>query len=321
MDERSTAASDAAVITGPTASGKTELALDVAAALPGEIISMDSRQVYRGMDIGTAKATLEQRARVPHHGVDLVDPDQRYSVGAFARDARRWITEIRERERVPLLVGGTGFFLRGLTHPLFREPPLPAERREALSAYLDTQPIDRLRRWLQALDPQGARGLASRRGGAGRQRIARALEIPLLTGHTLAWWQTHSPADSPPLNLLIFVLELPRDELYRRIDERVIAMFEAGLIEEVERLLEEGYEPSDPGMNATGYAELVPYFRAECTREQALDAIQRATRRYARRQLTWLRHQLPPGAVRLDATAARHELMGKVIALTRKEVL
>ncbi|MBI4545854.1 MAG: hypothetical protein HY703_11710, partial [Gemmatimonadetes bacterium] len=144
---------DALVITGPTATGKTTLALEVAERLGGEIISMDSRQVYRGLDIGTAKPTLAQRARVPHHGLDLVDPNERYSAGRFAREARCWMAGIRARSRVPLLVGGTGFFLRALTHPLFREPPMPPERRERFKRYVARHGMDELRRWLGALDP------------------------------------------------------------------------------------------------------------------------------------------------------------------------
>src|SRR5690606_20214232 len=144
---------EALVITGPTATGKTALSIEVAAALDGEIISMDSRQVYRGMDIGTAKPTPSQRARVPHHGLDIVDPDQRYSAGRFAADARRWIAEIRARGRVPLLVGGTGFFLRALTHPLFTEPEMPEPVRGRLHRYLRALPEGELRRWLARLDP------------------------------------------------------------------------------------------------------------------------------------------------------------------------
>ncbi|MFW6202440.1 MAG: tRNA (adenosine(37)-N6)-dimethylallyltransferase MiaA [Gemmatimonadota bacterium] len=303
-------ASDALVVTGPTASGKTALSLDVAERLDGEIISMDSRQVYRGMDIGTAKATREERRRVPHHGLDIVDPDERYSAGRFARDARRWIEEIRGRGRVPILVGGTGFYLRALTRPLFREPELPDRARGRLERYLADRSSDVLRAWLRRLDPPTAEALE---GGGGRQRLARALEVVLLSGRPLSWWHEHSPPEAPPLDPLVFVLELPRRELYRRIDRRVDAMIEAGLVEEVERLLAEGYDPDDPAMSGTGYAELIPYLRGETSLEEAADAIRRATRRYARRQITWFRHQIPPDAIRIDASRPRGERTEEIV--------
>jgi tRNA dimethylallyltransferase len=149
---------EAVAIVGPTASGKTALSLEVAARLNGEIISMDSRQVYRGMDIGTAKATPAQQAAVPHHGLDLVDPDRRFGAGEFARRARLWIEEIRGRGRVPILVGGTGFFLRALTDPIFREPALDPGHRRALQAYLEGLETEELH-------PGSRRSIRSSRGG------------------------------------------------------------------------------------------------------------------------------------------------------------
>lgn len=309
-------ARDALVITGPTASGKTALSIEVARRIGAEIISMDSRQVYRGMDIGTAKVTPEERGEIPHFGLDLVDPDERYSAGRFAHDAHRWIREIRGRGHVPLLVGGTGFFLRALTDPLFQEPDLPVERRERLKKYLDSQSDETLMRWLEILDPESA---ATLRAQGGRQRIARALEVALLTGRTLPWWQRHAPPQMMPIHPLVFVLDLPREQLYQRINARVHDMIDAGLVDEVRGLLERGYDLGDPGMNATGYVEMIPYLRGEYSLDDAIDAIQRATRRYARRQLTWFRHQLPPDAVWLDATRPRHELADTIAEMWKKE--
>lgn len=298
-------------ITGPTASGKTTLAIEVAERIGGEIISVDSRQVYRGMDIGTAKATAAERARVPHHGLDLVEPDERYSAGRFGRDARRWIQEIRGRGRVPILAGGTGFFLRALTSPLFREPAMDKARRQLLHQYLEGLPPGRLLDWLGALDPAGAALLGER--GGGRQRQLRLIEVALLTGRTLGWWQRNEPAEAPAMEIVAFVLDRPRQELYHRINVRVDAMFEAGLVDEVRALMDRGYGSADPGMTATGYQETLALVRREITMDEAKDRIRRATRRYARRQLTWFRHQLPSGAVWLDGTRPNHQLVHEVI--------
>ena len=286
-------------IVGPTASGKTALSIEVARRLGAEIISMDSRQVYRGMDVGTAKAMPAQRAAVPHLGLDLVDPDERFSAGRFGRLAREWIAGIQARGRVPLLVGGTGFFLRSLTHPIFSEPPLDEARRDALRAWFDRLDVPALHRWLDALDPEAAGRL---RDWGGRQRLLRALELPLLTGRTLGEWQRETPAEAEPVEIDVFVLDLPRDRLYRAIDDRVGEMARAGLVAEVQGLLERGYDETAPGMNATGYAELIPAIRGECSLDEALERVRKHTRAYARRQLTWFRHQLPAGATWLDAT-------------------
>jgi tRNA dimethylallyltransferase len=301
---------DALVLTGPTAAGKTALSLLVAERLGGEIISADSRQVYRGMDIGTAKATAAERERVPHHGLDLVDPDERYSAGRFAREARAWVSGIRRRGHVPLLVGGTGFFIRALTHPLFREPPMDRDRREALKRYFGSVPDDRLRDWVARLDPVSARRLEE---GGGRQRMMRALEVALLTGRPLGWWHDRRPAEEEPLATATFVVSLPRDELYDRIDRRVGAMIDGGLVREVAGLLAAGYAPGAPGMSATGYAEIAAHLAGTMSVDEAADRIRSRTRGYARRQLTWFRNQLPGDAVWLDGTRPAEELAEEVV--------
>ncbi|MSR21453.1 MAG: tRNA (adenosine(37)-N6)-dimethylallyltransferase MiaA [Gemmatimonadetes bacterium] len=297
-------------LAGPTATGKTDLSLAVSAAVDVEVISMDSRQVYRGMDIGTDKVSRSARARVPHHGLDLISPDERYSAGRFARDARAWIDEIRTRGRLPLLVGGTGFFLRAVVDPVFAEPPLDPQRVDALRTYLRGQSRERLSRWVEHLDPE--RAPLAREGGP--QRLARTLEVALLSGRPLSWWHRAAPTEASGLPGVIVVLDLPREEMHRRIDERVGGMVERGLVEEVRGLLAAGYREDAPGMTGTGYREIAAYLRGEVSLEGAVEEIRSNTRKYARRQLTWYRHQMPDSAVRVDATAPLHEQVDVALA-------
>jgi tRNA dimethylallyltransferase len=303
------------VITGATATGKTAIAMAVAQRIGGEIISVDSRQVYLEMDIGTAKATSQQRAAVPHHGLDLLPPSERYNAGRFAQDARRWITDIKARGHVPVLVGGTGFFLRALTHPLFDEPAVTIERKEALKRLLNAKTRAELLDWLEHLDPVGAAQLTSE---AGRQRIARMIEIVLLTGRPLRWWQQQEHGVLPPIDAVTVVLELERRVLYDRINARVVDMINRGLVDEVKQLLARGYHQQSPGMKTTGYVELIPYLRGEQSLPDAVAAIQRATRSYARRQVTWFRHQLGEPVLRIDAARPSNEIVEMIITEWQK---
>jgi tRNA dimethylallyltransferase len=285
-------------ITGATASGKTELSLALSERIPVEIISMDSRQVYAGMDIGTAKVDAAERAAVRHHGLDLVPPGEQYSAGRFARDVRKWIADIESRGALPLLVGGTGFFLRAVMEPIFQEPALDPERLRRLRSWLATRAPEELERFVTALDPERA-PLAIK---GGPQRMGRTIEVALLSGCPLSRWHRVAPQDGPGVPGVVIVLDLPRDEMYRRINERVGRMIELGLVAEVESLLTAGYDDDDPGMSGTGYREITAHLRGESTLEEAMELIRRNTRRYARRQLTWFRHQLPDGVTLVDAT-------------------
>lgn len=285
-------------ITGTTASGKTDLSLALAARYEVEIVSMDSRQVYTGMDIGTDKVTVEGQAAVPHHGLDLVHPDQRYSAGQFARDVRRWIDEIEGRGRLPLLVGGTGFFLRAVLEPLFAEPEVDEERRMRLRAWLARLDRAVLERFVQALDPQRAPMAVE----GGPQRMARTIEIALLTGYPLSWWHRQERPDGDGVPGVVVLLDLPRAATVASINGRVDRMVDRGLVEEVRSLLDRGYSDTDPGMTGTGYREITSFLRGERTLDEAMEEIRVQTRRYARRQVTWFRHQLPDGAVRIDAS-------------------
>ena len=301
---------DFLAITGPTTSGKTKLSMAVAGLLDAEIVCMDSRQIYRGMNIGTDKASSEFYERVPHHGLNIRAPNEVYSAGQFGRDARRWITEIQGRCRVPILVGGTGFFLRALTDPIFREPKMDLERLRGLRKFLAAQPLKELERWVVRLDPD--RAALARQGGA--QRLSRTIELTLLTGRPLSWWHENGELDQEPLNGVIVVLEMDREQLDHRINARVTRMVDAGLVDEVRGLLELGYRPEDPGMSGTGYREICANLRGEMSLDEALDQMRSQTRKYARRQLTWFRNQLPGDAVWVDASRPLRVQAEEVVA-------
>jgi tRNA dimethylallyltransferase len=291
------------VIVGPTGIGKTAVALALAAHWPLEVVSSDSRQVYRRLDIGTAKPTAKERLRVPHHGIDLIEPGTRYSAGRFARDAVGWLDDIRRRGRVPVVVGGTGLYVRALAEGLFTEPPVDPARRRALDAYTARlEPID-LVRWAGRLDP--------RYQGGGRQRAARAVEIALLTGYPLSWWQRSAQAQGV-LEPWYIVLTAPRPVLQSRIQRRAEEMVRRGLIEETAAVLSEGHAPHAPGLDGVGIREAVEYLHGKRTRGTVAEAIAISTRQYAKRQETWFRHQLPGERITLDATRPPEALAAEI---------
>jgi tRNA dimethylallyltransferase len=290
------------ILVGPTGVGKTAVAGALADHWPVVVISADARQVYRGLDIGTAKPDAAVRARVPHLGLDLVDPGARYSAGRFARDAAGWLTELAP-DRQPLVVGGTGFYVRALAEGLFREPPMDAGRRDRLRTFLTG--IESLASWAVRLD----RGFS----GGGRQRAARAVEVALLSGRPLTWWQAHARATGV-LTPWYVRLTMPRARLRRRILERTEAMLRAGFVAEVEAALARGVAPDAPGLDGVGYREVVQMLRGELPREGLLEAIVRATARYAKRQETWFRHQLPAGTMALDASGTPAVLAAEIAA-------
>lgn len=287
------------VLVGPTAIGKTAVALSLASHLPVEVISADSRQIYRRLDIGTAKPTRRERQRVPHHGIDLVDPGERYSAGRFARDAARWLGEIRGRGVLPAVVGGTGLYVRALVEGLFVEPPLDPERRVALEHWVEGLDAATLVRWAGRLDP----GFA----GGGRQRAARTVEIALLTGAPLSVWQARARGQGTIAPWYIR-LSAPRPVLHHRIQVRAEEMVRRGLIEEVAAVLSEGHAPEAPGLDGVGIREAVEYLHGRRTRDSVADAIATSSRQYAKRQETWFRHQIRAPALVLDATRPVDEL-------------
>ncbi len=281
------------VLVGPTAVGKTAVALALAARWPLEIVSADSRQVYRRLDIGTAKPTRKERAKVAHHGLDLVEPGERYSAGHFARDAEGWLADIRRRGRMPLVTGGTGLYVRALAEGLFREPPLDPARRRSLDAFTARLESIELLRWAARLD-DGFHG-------GGRQRAARAIEVALLSGHPLSHWQESARAQAA-IDPWYIVLTVPRPVLHQRIARRAQEMVQRGLIEEVAAVLAEGHSASAPGLDGIGLREAVEYLHGFRPRDSVAEAITASTRQYAKRQQTWFRHQLAGDVLTLDAT-------------------
>lgn len=300
-------------IVGSTAVGKTGLAAALAAHLPVTVISADARQVYRGLDIGTAKPDPALQAHVPHSGLDVVDPGERYSAGWFARDAVTWIARARAAGRQPIVVGGTGLYIRALADGLFREPPLDLTRRERLRQWSAQRSGPEVARWAARLDP--------RYGGGGRQRAVRVIEIGLLTGRPLSWWQAEARATGIMRPWYIH-LTLPRDVLHRRIAERIDRMLATGLVDEVRSVLAAGVPPTAPGLDAVGYREVVQMVQGQLAPGDLREAIVTATRRYAKRQETWFRHQLrgsgagrttAPSVWTIDATAGVANLVPPIL--------
>ncbi len=292
-------------IVGPTATGKTEVGILVAEELGGEIVSADSIQVYRGMNVGTAKPTAEQRARIPHHLIDIIEPDESFSVAEHRDRADAALADIWERGRQPILVGGSGLYVRAVIEEMdFSHVPPDRELRKLLTEEAKTKGLASLYERLTKIDPPAA----ARIHPNDEKRIIRALEVVQRGG------SPGRPVDQPRptrYNTRQFGLTLAREELYRRIEARVDAMLAAGLMDEVRGLLERGYGPDLVSMKGLGYAQIAPYVRGEVSLDEAVARLKRDTRRFAKRQLTWFRADArirwidvdqaggPPGAAKI----------------------
>ncbi len=293
-------------IVGATATGKSAVALELAGPLGGEIINADALQVYRGFDIGTAKPSRQERRRVPHHLLDILDPHEPFSAGEFARRARRVIEEIRGRQRLPMLVGGSGLYLRALIDGISPIPSVDPRLRERLRDRLAGEGVAVLRAELSRLDPPTAERLAP----ADTQRLLRALEVAQGTGRPLSAWIAEKPLGGGGIDAVWIGLTLPRALLYDRIARRVERMLADGWVDEVERLLAAGLSPTLAAFQAIGYRELASHMGGETTLEEAIERIVRATRNYAKRQMTWFRRQAGvewfPAAAASSATILDH---------------
>jgi len=290
------------VIVGPTAVGKSALAFELATRLDAEIVNADALQIYRGLDIGTAKPSAEERRRVPHHLLDVVDPEERYSAGRFAREAGDVLRDLERRRRRGLIVGGSGLYLRALLDGLALLPEPDPEVRADLAARFEAGGLGPLRALLEELDPVTARRLPP--GDA--QRTLRALEVSIATGRRFSDWLAQ-PRPTPQWSTWRIGLTLPRRLLYDRIEERVQRMVDSGWLDEVRRLLASGVSSSAPGFQAIGYSDWIRHLEGEIDFETAVRRIRVATRRYAKRQETWFRRDPEidwRDARRLDAWAA-----------------
>lgn len=272
------------ILAGPTATGKTAIGLEVCRRLNAEIVSVDARQLYRYMDIGTAKPSKAERARVHHHGLDIINPDQHCSAGEFARLARQAVGAIAGRGRIPLLIGGSGLYLQAIVDGLFAdETPYGVVRRQ-LKERLATEGLPVLYEKLGRLDPAAHARLAP----ADTQRILRALEVALVNKQGIAEKWRH-PQPQGELAPIFLALTRPRPVLYERIARRVDQMLAEGLVEEVEKLQGLGYGPTTPGMATMGYREMSGYILGQWDRPTAVARLVQETRRYAKRQMTWFR--------------------------------
>ena len=305
------------VVLGPTGTGKSEVALEIARRLGGEIIGCDALQVYRGLDVGTAKPDRDARREVPHHLIDEIDPRHDFSLAEFVARAESAIAEISARGRVPIVAGGTGLYLRGLLRGIVPLPPRDDRLRERLRAVADRRGPGFLHRWLARLDPDSARRLAV----GDRQRVLRALELGLTGPRT---WSARLREDgtftgaSERYETVKLGLALDRETLAERLDERVERFFRGGLVEEVRRILADGVPVRANALKAIGYREVVRALAQGIDPHGVVAEVQRNTRRYAKRQLTWFRRE--PGVVWVDARE-RDRVVARALDLWRERAV
>lgn len=277
------------VIGGPTACGKTGFSIKLAKEIGGEIISADSMQVYRYMDIGTAKVTPEEADGVPHYLIDEFDPDEEYNVMIFQQKAKAYMEEIWAKGKIPILVGGTGFYINALLYDNdFTETENDTSYREECYKLAQEQGPEVLYERLQEIDPEYAANIHANNV----KRVTRALEYHYLTGQKFSEHNAEQKEKETPYDAAVIILTMDREKLYERIELRIDLMMEQGLLEEVKGLLDRGYTPDLVSMQGIGYKEFIPYFNGECTLDEAVTQLKTNTRRFAKRQLTWFRRQI-----------------------------
>jgi len=302
-------------IGGPTASGKTALGVELARRVSGEVINFDSVQIYRGVQIATAKPTEAEKRGVPHHLIDYVEPNVNYTAADWARDAEAKITEIESRRRIPILVGGTGFYLRTLRHPLFESPKTDEKLRKRLRLIKEEKGSEHLHRILQRIDLEAAEKLEPRDS----VRVTRALEYYFQTGEFFSKQQPNR-AEPPEFasRIRLFVLNPPRAVLYEKINKRAKEHFEVGLVEEVRNLLASGVNEHGNAMGSHGYRRVCEHLRGERSLEGSLEKTQQDVRNYAKRQLTWFRRETD--AIWLDGFGDSEAVQARLFDMIQPEI-
>ena len=297
------------VVVGPTSAGKSDLAVAVAEWFGGEVISADAFQIYRGLDIGTGKIDAIAARAIPHHCIDIADPGDHYTAGRYGREAAAAIAAVQSRRRVAVVAGGSGFYIRALIDGLAPLPEQDERWRRALGALGSRRGSEHLFAMLQALDPEWAQAI----GPADRQRTLRGLEVTLRLGVPMSSVLEQQGRCGPRFDAVWVGLTRQRSQLYERIEARLDEMLAAGWLDEVRRLLDSGFTAESPAMRAIGYRELVAHLAGEITLDEAREAAVRATRQYAKRQLTWFRHQSPAMFFEVD-DESRERIYGQIRA-------
>lgn len=303
------------VIGGPTACGKTGFSIKLAKEIGGEIISADSMQVYRYMDIGTAKVTPEEADGVPHYLIDEFDPDEEYNVMLFQQKAKAYMEEIWAKGKIPILVGGTGFYINALLYDNdFTETDNDTTYREECYRLAQEQGPEVLYERLKEVDPEYAEIMHANNV----KRVTRALEYHYLTGQKFSEHNAEQKEKETPYDAAVILLNMDREKLYERIELRIDLMMEQGLLEEVKGLLDRGYTPDLVSMQGIGYKEFIPYFNGECTLEEAVTQLKTNTRRFAKRQLTWFRRQIDGLWVDMSRSTGE-EIMAEVLEYLKQQ--
>ena len=306
------------VIGGPTACGKTGFSIKLAKKIGGEIISADSMQVYRYMDIGTAKVTPEEADGVPHYLIDEFDPDEEYNVMLFQQKAKAYMEEIWAKGKTPILVGGTGFYINALLYDNdFTETENDTSYREECYRLAQEQGPEVLFERLKEVDPEYAAIMHANNV----KRVTRALEYHYLTGQKFSEHNAEQKEKETPYDAAVIILNMDREKLYERIELRIDLMMQEGLLEEVKGLLDKGYTPDLVSMQGIGYKEFIPYFNGECTLEEAVTQLKTNTRRFAKRQLTWFRRQIEGLWVDMDQSDGDKVMENVLDYLKQKEIL
>ena len=306
------------VIGGPTACGKTGFSIKLAKKIGGEIISADSMQVYRYMDIGTAKVTPEEADGVPHYLIDEFDPDEEYNVMLFQQKAKAYMEEIWAKGKTPILVGGTGFYINALLYDNdFTETENDTSYREECYKLAKEQGPEVLFERLKEVDPEYAAIMHANNV----KRVTRALEYHYLTGQKFSEHNAEQKEKETPYDAAVIILNMDREKLYERIELRIDLMMQEGLLEEVKGLLDKGYTPDLVSMQGIGYKEFIPYFNGECTLEEAVTQLKTNTRRFAKRQLTWFRRQIEGLWVDMDQSDGDKVMENVLDYLKQKEIL